>query len=79
MPQIKVDDIITNVRFDEHSLFFDLSDGRTLSAPLEHYPRLLKATPEQRRNWERIGRGYGVHWPEVDEDVSVRGMERVEN
>ncbi len=49
-----------------------LTDGREVAAPLAWFPRLRDATPEQRRNWELIGRGHGIHWPAVDEDVSVR-------
>ena len=49
-------------------------DGRVVSLPLEWYPRLQRATPAQRRNWELIGRGYGVHWPDVDEDLSAEGL-----
>ena len=63
-----------NVYFDDDSLFFDLADGRTISAPLAWFPRLLNATPEQRAKWERIGRGYGIHWPEIDEDISALGL-----
>jgi hypothetical protein len=51
-----------------------LSDGRELSAPLAWFPRLRDATPEQRQNWEAIGHGHGIHWPEIDEDVSVRAL-----
>ena len=51
-------------------------DGRGISLPLNWYPRLHRATPAQRRNWEMIGRGYGVHWPDVDEDLSAEGLLR---
>jgi len=51
-----------------------LDDGRELSVPLEWFPRLRTATPDQRRNWRLIGRGEGIHWPDVDEDVSVLGV-----
>jgi hypothetical protein len=51
-----------------------LSDGRELSAPLAWFPRLRDATPEQRLNWEAIGRGHGIHWPDIDEDISVRAL-----
>jgi hypothetical protein len=53
-----------------------LADGRTISAPLAWYPRLLHATPEQRTNWQVAGAGYGIHWPEIDEDISVEGLLR---
>ncbi len=51
-----------------------LSDGRELAVPVAWFPRLRDATPVQRANWELIGRGHGVHWPEVDEDVSIRAL-----
>jgi hypothetical protein len=54
-----------------------LADGRELAAPLAWFPRLLDATPEQRRNWRLIGRGQGIHWSDVDEDISVAGLLRV--
>lgn len=50
---------------------FTLEDGREISAPLSWFPRLVRATPQQRLNWEIIGSGIGVHWPDVDEDISV--------
>ena len=57
-------------------LAVDLADGRTIITPLAWYPRLLYATSGQRARWERAGGGFGVHWPELDEDLSVRGMLR---
>lgn len=51
-----------------------LADGREVAAPLAWFPRLRDATPEQQRHWRLIGRGGGIHWPDVDEDVSVRGL-----
>jgi hypothetical protein len=62
------------IRVTDDSLIVDLSDGRTISVPLEWYPRLLHATPEERSNWRLIGRGHGVHWEEIDEDISVEGL-----
>ncbi len=66
------------MRFDADRLIVDLMDGRTIAAPLAWYPRLLAATPDQRARWERAGGGYGVHWPEVDEDLSTEGLLRGE-
>jgi len=63
-----------DVSFTADSLVVTLTDGRTVSAPLEWFPRLLRATPKQRRNWRLIGRGVGIHWADVDEDVSVRSL-----
>jgi hypothetical protein len=57
-------------------LIVRLKDGRTISAPLEWFPRLLKATPEQRNKFELIGDGEGIHWPDADEDLSVAGILR---
>lgn len=51
-----------------------LADGREVAAPLEWFPRLRDAAPEQRANWRPIGRGVGIHWPDVDEDLSVAGL-----
>jgi hypothetical protein len=67
---------ILDVHVTEHALVVDLADGRTLSVPLAWYPRLLHATPEQRMNWRIAGGGFGVHWPDVDEDLSSDGMLR---
>ena len=55
------------------TLTAELSDGRTISAPLDWYPRLIHATPQERDNWELIGRGEGIHWPDLDEDISLEG------
>lgn len=65
---------IVAVRIDEDVLAVDLADGRSVSVPLVWYPRLLHATAEQRQNWIISAAGFGIHWPEVDEDVSVHGM-----
>lgn len=70
------DERVLDVRFDEHSLIVDLMDGRTISAPLAWYPRLANATPDQRDHWEKCGGGYGIHWPDVDEDLSTEGLLR---
>jgi hypothetical protein len=57
-------------------LSVDLMDGRTISVPLAWYPRLLNATQEQRDHWEPSGGGYGIHWPDIDEDLSTEGLLR---
>ena len=51
-------------------------EGRTIAAPLAWYPRLFNATPAQRSRWERAGGGYGLHWPDLDEDLSTEGLLR---
>jgi hypothetical protein len=67
---------VKDVRLTEDTLSVDLLDGRTISVPLAWYPRLLHATPEQRENWQVAGGGFGIHWPEVDEDLSTEGLLR---
>jgi hypothetical protein len=59
---------------DEENLWLLLDDGRQLSVPLVYFPRLLKATPEQRQHFEVSGGGTGIHWDELDEDISVEGL-----
>ena len=70
------DERVADVRCDDASLIVDLEDGRTISAPLAWYPRLLHATPQQRSIWETSAGGYGIHWPEIDEDLSTEGLLR---
>ena len=60
-----------SIAVTEDTLTAELSDGRTISAPLAWYPRLGRASPEERNNWELIGGGQGIHWPDLDEDISV--------
>ena len=64
----------TNVNVTEDTIYVELNDGRSISAPLSWYPRLEHATPEERNNWELIGSGFGIHWPQIDEDISVEGL-----
>jgi hypothetical protein len=63
-----------SVSVTEDDLVVALSDGRTLSVPLAWYPRLLHGTPEERNNWRMIGAGVGIHWPDLDEDISIAGL-----
>jgi hypothetical protein len=62
------------VTVTDDSLTVDLTDGRTIAAPLAWYPRLVHGTPEERNNWRLIGDGEGIHWPDLDEDLSVEGL-----
>ena len=64
------------VEASDVALSFALSDGRTITIPLSWYPRLAEATPAERNNWRLIGKGEGVHWPDVDEDISVDAVVR---
>ncbi|HYG46705.1 MAG TPA: DUF2442 domain-containing protein [Allosphingosinicella sp.] len=68
------DERVADVRFDSERLIVDLADGRTIAVPLAWYPRLLDATPAQRSNWTKAGGGFGIHWPDIDEDLSVAGL-----
>lgn len=72
--RIDPDPVAVGVDVSESALNIVLSDGRELSVPLAWFPRLRDATLAQRGNWKPIGRGHGVHWPDVDEDVSVRSL-----
>ena len=65
---------VRDVSVTEDELSVALMDGRTISVPLAWYPRLANATPEQRAHWELAGAGYGIHWPDVDEDLSAAGL-----
>ena len=56
------------------TLTVDLKDGRSMSVPLAWYPRLLHGTPEERKNWRLIGNAEGIHWPDLDEDISVENL-----
>ncbi len=67
---------VRDVRLSDDTLSVDLMDGRTITVPLAWYPRLLHATEEQRRNWQLAGGGYGIHWPDIDEDLSTEGLLR---
>ena len=62
------------VRVTEDSLVVELSDGRSVSVPLAWYPRLAAGRPIERRRWELIGPGIGIHWPDLDEDISVEAL-----
>jgi hypothetical protein len=70
------DERVADVRCDEERLTVDLMDGRTIAVPLAWYPRLLAATPQQRARWEIAGGGYGIHWLDIDEDLSTEGLLR---
>lgn len=67
---------VAGVRVTEDDLVVELYDGRTISVPLAWYPRLANATPEARSNVEIAGAGYGLHWPDLDEDLSTEGLLR---
>jgi hypothetical protein len=62
------------VTVTEDTLSVDLNDGRTISVPLAWFPRLLHASPDERKNWRLIGKGQGIHWADLDEDISVEGL-----
>lgn len=67
---------VKSVAIDDAQLSVALMDGREITVPLTWYPRLAKATPEQRQHWTISGAGYGIHWPEIDEDLSSEGLLR---
>jgi hypothetical protein len=71
---VELDDRVADVRVTDDALEVRLRDGRQISAPLSWFPRLVAATPEQRANWAPAAAGHGVHWPDIDEDLSVAGL-----
>ena len=73
VPEVK-DALAQAVTVTDESLVVDLVDGRTVSVPLAWYPRLYHGSSEERGNWRLVGRGEGIHWPDLDEDVSVAGL-----
>ena len=68
---------VESVTVAEDTLSVDLRDGRTISVPLAWFPRLLHSTPEERNNWRLIGKGHGIHWEDIDEDISVASLLRI--
>ena len=73
---VKIDERVEDVEVTDAELIVRLRDGRRLAAPLDWFPRLKAATPEQRANWEQAAAGLGIHWPETDEDIGVSGLLR---
>jgi hypothetical protein len=71
---LKTEPLAIDVTFDDETFRVALEDGRELAIPIEWFPRLRNATAEQRSNWRLIGRGEGIHWPDLDEDISVLGL-----
>jgi len=65
---------VVNVIIDDDTLSVDLEDGRTVSVPIGWYPRLAYGTPAERANFQISGAGYGIHWPNLDEDIGVEGL-----
>jgi hypothetical protein len=73
---LTADERVADVEVTEDVLSVRLMDGRTISVPLVWYPRLLNATEEQRKNWRVSGGGFGIHWEDIDEDLSTEGLLR---
>lgn len=76
MPSL-VNAVVVDVRVTDDNIHVVLADGREVTAPLAWSPRLADATPAQRKNWRLIGHGQGIHWPDVDEDISVASFLKV--
>jgi hypothetical protein len=72
---LAADERVKDIRVTKDELSVSLMDGRTIAVPLAWYPKLLKASPRQRKNWTICG-GYGIHWEELDEDLSTEGLLR---
>lgn len=76
MASLAADLRVREVFVDDDRLSVELMDGRAIAVPLAWYPRLANASPAQRAHWEIAGGGYGIHWPEIDEDLSTEGLLR---
>ena len=74
MSTLTVEGKAQNIVITDDTLAVDLNDGRTISVPLAWYPRLLHGSPEERSNWRFIGDREGIHWPDLDEDISVENL-----
>jgi len=72
--EVRIEPLAVAVSFTADSLHVTLADGRELSVPLEWFPRLRNATEQQRKNWRLIGRGIGIHWEDIDEDISTESL-----
>jgi len=73
---VRLDATAVDASVTDDRLIVVLADGRELSAPLTWFPRLIQASKQQRQNWRLIGRGHGIHWPDVDEDISIASLLR---
>lgn len=71
---VRLEPLAVQVACTDTALRVVLADGREVAAPMEWFPRLRDATADQRRNWRLIGGGVGIHWPDLDEDISVAGL-----
>jgi hypothetical protein len=73
---LKADERVKQIHIDDEVICVDLMDGRSISVPLFWYPRLAQASQQARENWHVSGGGYGIHWPDIDEDLSTEGLLR---
>lgn len=73
---LRADERVLDVHITDEVLTVDLMDGRSISVPLAWYPKLLNANKQERMHWEVCGGGYGIHWPEIDEDLNTEGLLR---
>jgi hypothetical protein len=73
---LAADERVASVKISSDSLTVSLRDGRVISVPLAWYPRLKNAKPKERKNWRIAGGGFGIHWPDLDEDLSTQGLLR---
>lgn len=71
---LEIEPIALEVRVTDEKLIVDLADGRSIAVPLEWYPRLKHGSDEERQNWQILGDGYAIEWPELDEHIGIEGL-----
>lgn len=71
---LEIEPVAVEVRVTADKLIVDLADGRSLAIPLEWYPRLMHGSSEERQNWQLLGDGYAIEWPELDEHIGIEGL-----
>ena len=71
---LEIEPVVTDVRVTDEKLIVDLNDGRSLVVPIKWYPRLVHGSAQERQNWQLLGDGYAIEWPDLDEHIGIEGL-----